>query len=598
MLNFYWDNCLRQHWVSLVLIVVLAVLAPFLQIANIGLAIPLVTLLMGNPDDLHGLQFPLVQRYADQLAGYSKLQVLMLLMSVMAALLIAKNAVTILRYYTAVRLLTFVRFSVTKRLLGQYLHSHYGKQVGQPSGAVLHHVWESPIQVAETVRAGSELLAGLLQFLALVIFMTWLSWPLTLITSVLAVAAVFLFDNLFRASFRSISDENYSVLNQTMAFLSDAIAGIRQIKAHVAESQVLKRFDRFVREIDRLDAKFEQLRYWPAPLSELFLICLMAVLVLSTMTFAGLRMDLSYLVAFMLAIVRLGPSINAVMEARVKLHAASRSVKEVLTFEEAWVREEEEAGRRNVPARIAELRFDRVSFVYPSRPSVPVLREASLCLRVNEITALVGVSGAGKSTVADLLIRLFQPSSGTIQADGVDIREFDLRTWRRQIGFVSQDTFLFNASIRENIALADPTVTFDTVKKVAQMAHIHEFVQGLPDGYDTAVGDRGMNLSGGQKQRIAIARALLTGAQILVFDEATSSLDGLSEKAIHETLNELRAGRIIIVIAHRLSTIVQADKIAVLERGRVVEEGSHQALVQRGRVYAGLFTEDARARKA
>ena len=155
---------------------------------------------------------------------------------------------------------------------------------------------------------------------------------------------------------------------------------------------------------------------------------------------------------------------------------------------------------------------------------------------------------------------------------------------------MSQDTFLFNASIRDNIALSDPSASWDTVRAAARLAHIHEFIEGLAEGYETVVGDRGVKLSGGQRQRVAIARALLTGPQIVIFDEATSALDNLSERAIQETINELRQGRIVIVIAHRLSTIFNADKIIVLEAGRVVEEGSHAELMDRGAAYAQLYS--------
>ncbi len=281
--------------------------------------------------------------------------------------------------------------------------------------------------------------------------------------------------------------------------------------------------------------------------------------------------------------------INGITEARVCILAASKNLERAESFLATWY-SELNSGNQIPNKKILALTFKHVSFAYPTRLNAPVLQDVSLSFRVGEVTALVGASGAGKSTIADLIIRLFSPHKGSIAADGVDIRDFELAAWRRKIGFVSQDTFLFNASIRDNIALSDPSASWDTVRAAARLAHIHEFIEGLAEGYETVVGDRGVKLSGGQRQRVAIARALLAGPQIVIFDEATSALDNLSERAIQETINELRQGRIVIVIAHRLSTIFNADKIIVLEAGRVVEEGSHAELMDRGAAYAQLYS--------
>ncbi len=588
MLKFYWENGVRDHWPTLAMIVCIAALAPFFQIANLGMVVPIVTLLMGEPSDLQSLNLPLLHRFVDGFLQFSKMQVLVALITIMAALLIVKNVLTIVRCYATIRVLTSVRFSLTKRMLYRYLKAHYEKQSTHASGVILHQVWEPPIHVAETIRAGSEILANAFQFLALAILMAWISWKLTLLTTIWAAVSVLLFDRIFRRPLNAISDESFVVANRTMAFLSDVMAGVRQVKAHVAESQVMSRLARLLHEFDHQEAKHARLKYLPGPFHELFLACLVTFLVVTATLVPQLRIEFSYLVAFLLALVRLGPTINGLTEAQVSLHTARKSVEVSRTFIETWTAEED-SGRLMPPARISELKFNQVSFSYQSRPKAPVLLQASISFRVNEITALVGPSGAGKSTMADLIIRLYTPLAGTIEADRIDIRGFNLAAWRRQVGFVSQDTFLFNASIRENIALSNPTVSLDDVKAAARLAHIHDFIESLPDGYETVVGDRGVKLSGGQRQRIAIARALLTGPQVLIFDEATSALDNLSERAIQETINELRDGRIVIVVAHRLSTIVHADRIVVLEEGRVIEEGSHAELMERGASYAQLY---------
>lgn len=193
----------------------------------------------------------------------------------------------------------------------------------------------------------------------------------------------------------------------------------------------------------------------------------------------------------------------------------------------------------------------------------------------------------------DLLMRLCGPTEGRLTADGVDLREYDVRSWRFATGFVSQETFLFNASIRENIAFGLPSASEDDVVWAARQADAADFIKNLPDGYDTVVGERGLKLSGGQRQRIAIARAVVRNPSILIFDEATSSLDSESEQRVQDAINRISKDRTVVVVAHRLSTIVGADKIVVLDGGRVAEEGTHRALMEKRGLYWRLYRTDA-----
>ncbi|WP_257623390.1 MULTISPECIES: ABC transporter transmembrane domain-containing protein [unclassified Rhizobium] len=238
--------------------------------------------------------------------------------------------------------------------------------------------------------------------------------------------------------------------------------------------------------------------------------------------------------------------------------------------------------------RVGRVEFSDVHFAYPSRPGKAALHGLSLGVRPGETVAIVGPSGAGKSTIFSLILRFYDPQSGTVSVDGIDTRQLSLDALRSQIAIVPQDVTIFAASIHDNIAFSRPGATREEVRAAAIAAQADEFISRLDEGYDTPTGERGITLSGGQRQRIAIARAVLKNAPILLLDEATSALDAESEMLVQKALDDLMETRTTIVIAHRLATVLKADRILVLDHGRIVEEGTHQSLVQHGGIYAKL----------
>jgi len=249
-------------------------------------------------------------------------------------------------------------------------------------------------------------------------------------------------------------------------------------------------------------------------------------------------------------------------------------------------------GRAALPAVRGEVAFEHVRFRY--RLDGPeVLQDVSLLIPAGQVVGIVGSSGSGKSTLAKLVQRLYIPEGGRVLVDGIDLAAVDPSWLRRQVGVVLQENVLFNRSVRDNIALADPAMPMEHVVAAAKLAGAHEFILELPEGYDTVVGERGSSLSGGQRQRVAIARALTTNPRILIFDEATSALDYESERIIQQNMKEITSGRTVLIIAHRLSTVRMADRIITVERGRIVEDGSHDQLVRTGGRYATLHRMQA-----
>ncbi|HAK89645.1 MAG: hypothetical protein A2X55_04770 [Nitrospirae bacterium GWB2_47_37] len=233
------------------------------------------------------------------------------------------------------------------------------------------------------------------------------------------------------------------------------------------------------------------------------------------------------------------------------------------------------------------IRLENISFSYPTKEAV--LRDVKIFIPANRTTAIVGESGSGKSTLTDLIVRLYEPESGKILADHIDYSEFSLASWIGRIGMVTQEPFIFHASIKDNIKIGKLQATDEEIIEAAKMAHAHQFIMELPQGYDTVVGDRGIKLSGGQRQRVAIARAIIKKPEILILDEATSSLDNISEKIVQEALDEAILHRTTIIVAHRLSTIEHADRIIVMKQGEVVEQGTHEELIKSGGYYMSLY---------
>ena len=419
-------------------------------------------------------------------------------------------------------------------------------------------------------------------------FMLWISPPLTLFVFVLIAFTVLIIGGIGRA-LRKQSGEAQERLGTVISIVEETLGGLRIIKGFNAENYQSGRFER---ENDAYAKKLTQIyrrRDIASPLSEFLGIAVVAVLLWygSSLVFSKTMSGDTFLV-FLFAfynVIDPAKAFSAAIYSIRKGQGALERVEAVLNAE-SDIKEAENAVTLNGKFEQA-IEFRNVHFSYKNA-SRPALEDINIRLEHGKMLALVGASGAGKSTMADLLPRFYDVDKGAILLDGRDIRDIKIRDLRDLMGIVSQEAILFNDTVRNNIAFGNADAGMAEIEAAAKAANAHDFIMQLPEGYDTNTGDRGSKLSGGQRQRLTIARALLKNPPILILDEATSALDSESEQLVQAALDRLLVNRTAIVIAHRLSTVQHADHIAVLDAGRIAEYGTHESLMKTGKIYPKL----------
>ena len=407
-----------------------------------------------------------------------------------------------------------------------------------------------------------------------------LSWQLTIMSivifSLLAVGLSTLVRWVRETSFE-ISKAGGHFVSVSMEFIS----GIRTVQAFATQDFERQRFYNAAAEVMSANTKSVAASSLVQPVTEGVSTTILLILLIVAITFfvANGNLQIDSLLTFLFVLLRLAPVVsqmNGIWSQLNSFQGPMSNVKELLRTEDKTYLQN---GKVTFPGLKRAIEFVSVDFGYDA--SDLVLHNITLTIKQGQMTALVGASGAGKTTLVDLIPRFYDPTQGKILIDGVELREFEVNSLRRKLAIVSQDTFIFNTSVWNNIAYGSEEAEEAAILEAARLANALEFIQTMPEGFETKLGDRGVRLSGGQRQRIAIARALLRNPEILILDEATSALDSVSERLIQESLEKLSVGRTVIAIAHRLSTIIRADKVVVLEQGRIVEQGGYQELLER-----------------
>ena len=456
---------------------------------------------------------------------------------------------------------------------------------GQIISRIINDTFETRLVLTQIIT--QSLQAGALVITS-VAFLLEISWKLTLIALVIVPILSLVLQPLLR-KLRKGNRRRGNEHGEMTSVLQETVAGVRLVKSFGAEDYEERRFIDASNTYARTTMRLAQLGFLAPPITEVI-----GMLIAVTLLWIGARQVLvahslsgADLITFLIYVLRLLQPLKQLTSVPATAQSSLASAERLFEILDTPSEEAADRGTRAVAGFRDAIELDHVSFAYEDHA---VLRDVSLVARPGDVVALVGASGAGKTTLVDLIPRFYEPTSGSIRLDGVDTREITLRSLRSLIGIVSQDTVLFHDTVRNNIAYGAPGKYSDAqIEAAARAANAHAFIAALPEGYDTMLGERGTRLSGGQRQRIAIARALLSDPPILILDEATSALDTESERLVQAAVDRLLEGRTVFVIAHRLSTVRHATQILVLDHGEVVERGTHDELLARGGAYARLY---------
>jgi ATP-binding cassette, subfamily B, bacterial HlyB/CyaB len=508
-----------------------------------------------------------------------------------------------------VGLVTISLFETILGILRTYLFSHTTNRIDVELGARLfRHLLALPVAYFQARRVGDSVarvreLENIRNFLT----SSALTLVIDLFFTFVFLAVMFLYSSMLTfvvigafpfyigisaaatPLFRARLDEKFRRGAENQAFLVESVTGVETLKAMAVEPQMQRRWEEQL--AGYVAASFRVLQLGNTASQSVQLV---SKLVTAFVLYFGAKLviagDLTVgeLVAFNILAGRVSAPVLRLAQVWQDFHQARLSVARLGDILNTPTEPSFNTARAALPPIWGEVAFEHVTFRYRV-DGAEVLHDVNLHIAPGQIVGVVGPSGSGKSTLTKLIQRLYVPESGRVLVDGTDLASVDTAWLRRQIGVVLQENMLFNRSIRDNIALADPALPIERVIAAAKLAGAHEFILETPEGYDTTVGERGESLSGGQRQRIAIARALITDPRVLIFDEATSALDYESERVIQDNMAEIAKGRTVIIVAHRLSTVRRSNRIVTLDRGRLVEDGTHDELIHTGGRYATLY---------
>lgn len=571
----------RKYKFPSFLVLVFSILGAFFGAFSIGLLLPLFTSLEGG--SLSAVEGPL--RYLYQISLLLPIQdVLLAMLSILFLAILIKATADYLRGILGVRVQRELGKDLRFAVMRQYMEIGYEFIDRREKGQMGEDYFYRPRVTSQVVTWFASIINELIMFTTLLVFLFLLSWKILLVCLIL-LALFFVLSQGFFKKVKSLGDFQGRIQVSLTGMVLEILGGLRAIKdfgREKYEQKVLgKELEEFTSTMRRIDIRSNLIK----PSSELMAVLILIGLILFSVRV--LNQPLSSTAVVVIVVMRLMPSLTNFYQAVVQFLSSSHGVFYLYKFLSKEDKPYVPNGTIKEFDFQKELKFSGVYFGY--YPSKPVLEGVSITFPKGKTTAVVGPSGAGKSTIIELILRFYDPQKGEIYIDDLPLKEADFEYWRKKIGIVRQDTWIFNTSIKENIQFGAPEATFQDIVEAACLAGADGFAEDLANKYDTIVGDRGVMLSGGQRQRIAIARALVRKPEILIFDEATSMLDSLSEKKVQAAIENLRHDYTLIVIAHRLSTVQNMDNIIVINDGQIIETGDHEELIAKKGLYWKLW---------
>lgn len=574
---------IRGHGFVFAVIIGLGILSTFAEGIGITLFIPLLSSI-GEVGSSGFSDNPFLRAINDLFGGIAPGRRLLIVSACILLAIILKS------------LLTFtygVLQGWLNNKIGHGLRSKAFNQVLTLSFDYLHsnkaaNLWNTLATETWRTTSGISVLVGfiisLFTLFVYILLLLVISWKLTLAVGASMITISFVVRYLTR-SVHNLGREATRI-NQVLAGrMLEGMAGNKVIRSYGREAYEQGRFDDASQKVSRTFFRLSALNAMIGPVYEVLTAVLLVAILISVVS---TQQNLAAILVFIFLLYRLQPKIKALDSARLELRAVEPAVADVMSLLEYRDKRDIRSGNVVLPAFNHEISFENVAFRYLSS-SEEALKNINLTIPKGKKTAVVGPSGSGKTTLVNLLLRFHEPSEGTIKVDGHRLVDLDINSWRRRISIVSQDIYLFNASVQDNIAYGKPDATLEEIVHAAKKADAHTFIEKLPKGYETILGDGDKQLSGGQKQRIALARAIVRRPEILILDEATNALDSISEDLIQQAINQLGYECTVIIIAHRLGTIARADQVVVLEEGEVREKGSIEELLERDGLFARLY---------
>ncbi len=488
--------------------------------------------------------------------------------------------------YSNLRMVMDLRVDLFRKIQQMSLAFYKSKPTGELISRVTSDVGAVRNANVDVIK---NLIRQVLTLIALLVVLFKRDWQLAILACATVPFSGVLIERVGR-KVKRITKRSQERQADLSALMVESFSGARIVKAFNMEEQETKRFRKQLRRLYSLSMSKVKAAELVSPLIEwLGSIGVAAIIYIGGMRVISGRLTPGGFFSFMAALMMMYGPIRRLTKANNAIQSAIAAAERIFEVLDMDPDIKDAPDAIEVRGFTDAIRFDHVWFAYPDDPDHWVLRDIHIEIPKGEVFAIVGESGAGKSTLVDLIPRFYDPVRGGVYLDGVDIRRLKIASLRALIGIVTQEVILFNDTVANNILYGRPGATFEEVVEAAKVAYAHEFIEALPNGYETVVGERGTRLSGGEKQRIAIARAMLKDPPILILDEATSALDSQSERIVQEAMDRLMVGRTVFVIAHRLSTVQRAHRIVVLDKGTIVEMGSHQELLDQEGLYSHLY---------